>query len=149
MVGSDTGEILKNNPGATIASGKPIGEPEPQPGYSGPDGLSVVNIYTGKRVNWYSPYITADQVRARPRPSSSREAFKAAKFAAGLTDPPPTYRRRSTTARARSCTPLFSTATPPASKPWRSIVSAAAGWRHGRRRNPRAEAVLPCPADSH
>ena len=52
MVGSDTGDIMKNNPDATIASGKPIGEPEPQPGYSGPDGLSIVNVYTGKRVNW-------------------------------------------------------------------------------------------------
>ena len=82
MVGRDTGAIMKANPDAMIASGKPIGEPEPQPGYSGPDGLSIVsagpsprgrcagagltcrlkvNVYTGKRVNFYSPYITADQ----------------------------------------------------------------------------------------
>ena len=31
----------------------------------------------------------------------------------------------------------------------REVSAAAAGWRHGRRRNPRAEADLPRPADSH
>ena len=30
-----------------------------------------------------------------------------------------------------------------------TVSAAAAGWRHGRRRNPRAEAVLPRPVDSH
>ena len=31
----------------------------------------------------------------------------------------------------------------------REVSAAAAGWRHRRRRTPRAEADLPRPADSH
>ena len=49
MVGSDTGAIMKSNPDAMIASGKPIGEPELQPGYSGPDGLSIVSVQARRR----------------------------------------------------------------------------------------------------
>ena len=64
MIGKPDGQIIKDailaGDSLALSSGKAVGPPAPLPLYSQPDGLGVVNAYTGKRDITSSPFILAD-----------------------------------------------------------------------------------------